>query len=132
MSKSEERVNPPTKVTFLFNRPDDLKPIYVNGIYGGMTPKGELVCHFFLEMADIPLEEEVPLDKGRLQLDKITRVDRRKHDPTEIVMRRDIKATLIIPPQEIGSIANWMLDKMKASKIVVEKESTSQGEPMQE
>jgi len=117
-SKKEES---PDKVRFVYHKPEDYKQYYVNGVYGGMTPRGELLCHFFVEYADIPAEERLPLLEGVPQLDKAMRVERIKHSPKEIVLRRDVRVGLIIPAHQISSVANWMLDKLKASKIVVEK-----------
>jgi hypothetical protein len=110
-----------SKIRFVYHTSEDVRPIYVNGAYGGITPKGELICNFFLERMDVPSEEKMPLVKGMPQLDKIERKFRTEREPDEFVMRRDISAVLIIPIQEVANIANWMLDKLKASNIIVEK-----------
>lgn len=117
---TEKRV--PEKIRFLYHKPEDSELVYVNGVWGGMTPRGELVCYFFVEYADVPAEEKVSVVEGQLQPDKVSRVDRNEHAPTEAVIRRDIRVSLIIPAHEISSIANWMLDKLKSSKIIIEKE----------
>lgn len=110
------------KVRFIFDKPEDLKPIYINGIYGGMSPRGDLTCHFFYESGEIPKEEKVGIVEGKPDFEDVTRIERIEHEPTEIVYRREIRASLIIPVHQISSIANWMLDKLKTSKIIVEKE----------
>lgn len=112
----------PERVRFIYQKPEDYKMVYVNGVYGGVTPRGELLCHFFQEYADVPAEEEFPLVEGKPQFDKGSRVERMEHAPTEAVVRRDVRVGLIIPAHQITSIANWMLDKLKTSKIIVEKE----------
>jgi len=116
---SNEKI-PPEKIRFLYSRPDDYELAYVNGVYGGITPRGELMCHFFLEYSDIPAEEVAPLVGEQLQVDKISKKERAEHAPGELVYRRDVRVGLIIPIQHIASIANWMLDKLKASHISVE------------
>ncbi len=35
------------KFTFIF--PDDYNPAFANGVWGGVTPKGELNMNFYLE-----------------------------------------------------------------------------------
>lgn len=116
-----EKTKPPEKVRFVYNKPENYEPIYVSGVYGGMTPRGELVCHFFVEYSDIPAEEHVPLVEGQPNFEKLSKVDRIKHTPAEVVVKRDIKVGLVIPAHQITSVANWMVEKLKASGIIVEK-----------
>jgi len=111
----------PTKIKFVYKKPDELQPAYINGAIGGLSPKGELIMDFYFEHVDLPMEQRMPLVDGKPQLDQESRLERIKHDPDELVMVRNIRATLIIPVQEISNIANWMLDKLKASNIVLEK-----------
>lgn len=120
MPESKETKRP-EKVRFVYSKPENYDPIYVSGVYGGMSPRGELLCHFFVEFADIPAEEHVPLVKGQADLGKVIKVDRTEHAPTEAVIRRDIKVGLIIPAHAVTSIANWMVEQLKISGIIVEK-----------
>ena len=110
------------KLRFYYIKPDDYEPIYVNGVYGGMTPRGDLLCHFFYEYRDIPAEEVVPLEKGRLQTEKISYVQRIEEEPGTGNMRRDVRVGLIIPAHQAISFANWILDKVKKSGIIIEEE----------
>ena len=110
-----------TKIKFVYNKPEDLQPVYVNGVYGGISPRGELIMSLFFEGPDVPEEERMPLVEGKPQLGQMARTFRISHAPDELVIRRDISVILVIPVQEVSSIANWMLDKLKASKIIVEK-----------
>ena len=119
MSKYHEEKEP-ERVRFQFIKADDYRLIYVNGVYGGITPRGELICLFFLEYVDMLVEEVGSLKDGKLQTDKIRKIYRVKHKSGEIVVRRDLKVGLIIPIHQISSIANWMLDKLKSSNITIE------------
>ncbi|MFW6118750.1 MAG: hypothetical protein ACOC7S_00280 [Planctomycetota bacterium] len=44
----------PDRFTFRYIFADDYNPVYVNGAYGGITPKKEIVAHFFLERHAVP------------------------------------------------------------------------------
>lgn len=44
----------PTKITFKYVYPDDLRDLYVNGLYGGVTPRKEIYAHFYSERHPIP------------------------------------------------------------------------------
>ncbi len=93
----------------------------MSGAYGGMTPKGELLAHFFTEYIDVPSEIHVPLDKkGRLKPDESVKIRRVEWGQGETVVRRDLKVGLIIPAHVVNIIATWMLDKLKSSGIEVE------------
>jgi len=126
MTESEESKTL-KKVRFIFDKPDDLEPIYVNGVYGGMSPRGDLTCHFFYESAEIPKEEKVGIVGGKPDFEDIERIERIERKSTEVIYRREIRASLIIPVHQISSVANWMLDKLKASKIIVENEKEKEG-----
>jgi hypothetical protein len=112
----------PSKLKFIYNKNEDLQPIYINGVIGGISPKGELICHFYLEYKDLPLEDKVPLVEGIPQIDKTVRKERIDTEEGELVIRRDIKTTVIIPAQEINNVINWMSLKLKDSNIIIEKE----------
>ena len=40
--------------TFRYVYPDDLRDLYVNGAWGGLTPRKEVNIHFFSERQPIP------------------------------------------------------------------------------
>ncbi|MFA5181087.1 MAG: hypothetical protein WC405_07175 [Syntrophales bacterium] len=44
----------PNKITFKYVYPEDLRDLYVNGLWGGVTPRGELYVHFYSERHPIP------------------------------------------------------------------------------
>jgi len=111
-----------TKVKFLYIKPEKYEPVYVNGLFGGMTPRGELLCNFFYEHHDVPEEEHYDVEDGKLKTDKTIQIQRVKPKPSEVIYRRDLRVALIIPAHQVSNMANWMLDKLKSSGIVVEKE----------
>ena len=42
MAKEESKMEP-EKIRFQFNLPDDYDPVYINGVYGGITPQIRVV-----------------------------------------------------------------------------------------
>ena len=112
----------PTKAKFYYVKPDDYEPKYVNGIYGGISPKGELMCHFFMEYTDVPLEEIVPLTEGGEPIPEETVKKLQMSDSNDIVpIRREVRTGIIIPPQQIRSFASWMINHLEKSGIEVKK-----------
>lgn len=42
------------KITFKYVYPSDLRDLYVNGLWGGVAPRGEIYIHFYSERHPIP------------------------------------------------------------------------------
>jgi len=107
-------VKKPKKVKFIFNKGEDLEPFYVNGIYGGVTPRGDLLCHLFYEYLDLPITESSDVaEDGQMIQETIKKQYKVEGSPDEIVFKRDVKASVIIPIHQVESFANWMMDKVK-------------------
>ena len=109
------------KVRFLYEKLEGCEPTYINGVQGGMNARGELICNFFFEYMDVPTAEIAPVKDGKIMFDKPRIILRDNPEKEEIIVKRDIRVRLIIPAQQISSIANWMIDALKASSITVEK-----------
>jgi hypothetical protein len=117
----EGKKKPVEKVRIQYSRPDNYNPRYVSGVYGGVTPGGDLLCHFFYDYVDVPAEESGPIIDGNLETDKLERKSRVEHEPNELVVRRDVRVGLIVPIHQVRVIAEWMLEKVKESSITIEK-----------
>jgi len=97
-------------VKFIYNRPDDYEIVYVNGVYGGLTPRGDISCNFFHEHFSIPREEEFEINKdGKMGKQILKRSDVQP-------INRDLKVGIVFKVEDAESIANWILDKVKASR----------------
>lgn len=46
-----------SELRFKYIFPKDYNPVYVNGAYGGVGPRGELLVNFYLERSPVPNEE---------------------------------------------------------------------------
>ena len=44
----------PKSLKFKYVYPEDLRDLYVNGVFGGVTPRNEIHAHFFSERHPIP------------------------------------------------------------------------------
>ena len=120
MSEEAPSVAPP-QIRFVYEKLEGSKPTYINGVQGGMNGRGELVCNFFFEYMDVPTAEINPVKDGEVIFDKPVIIPSGEPEKGEIIVKRDIRVRLVIPAQQISSIANWMLDSLKASGVTVEK-----------
>lgn len=97
----------PEKVEFTHVKPDDYKAVYVNGVWGGITTRGDLFCNFFYEYNDVPEKVQMAIDeKGKIGkiISPVVKIPR---------VRRDLKVAVIMNPEQAVSIANWILQKVK-------------------
>jgi len=93
------------KVTFSYNKPDDYKIIYVNGVYGGLTPRGDICCHFFLEYNKLPSKQEFGLIGGKIG-------ERVEKKGKTLQVNRDLKVGIMLKADCAEDIANWLLEKV--------------------
>ncbi|MDQ1281317.1 MAG: hypothetical protein QG670_2582 [Thermoproteota archaeon] len=92
------------KVRFLFKKSDDYKSHFINGVYGGLSTHGDVICNFFFEARELPSEELGTIDNGNLILSP-------PPEAKTIEILRELKVGIIVSPKEARDIANWILSK---------------------
>lgn len=97
----------PKKVKFVYNKPEGYQIFPVNGVFGGITPRGDLLCNFFYEYGDVPNIEE-------MQISKEGRLKPLKKPKKKVSFRRDLKVGISVNLEQAVSIANWILEKARA------------------
>lgn len=50
------------KITFKYVHPENLRDLYSNGLFGGVTPRGEIYIHFYSERHPIPKKATHSID----------------------------------------------------------------------
>ncbi|MBA7707990.1 hypothetical protein ES703_116877 [subsurface metagenome] len=97
-------------VEFKYKFPDDYNPKYVNGAYGGIGPRGELVVNFYLERQPIPKEETYEVTKkgvlGGL-------LDRTPEDLRSKIIRF-IQTGVVLNLESAKIIHKWLGDHIKS------------------
>ena len=63
---------------------------------------------------DVPEAEIDPVEEDKIGFGKTKIQLRGNPEKGEIVLKRDMRVRLVVPAQQISSIANWMLDALKA------------------
>lgn len=104
------------KITFKYVYPEDLRDLYINGLFGGVTPRKEIYAHLYSERHPIPktvihginkngtLGPEINVDKGG---------DIVRFVQTSIVM--DLKTAI--------SFRNWLDDRIKFVQEIKDEEN---------
>jgi hypothetical protein len=81
--------------------PDDLTRHFVNGVYGGRTPQGDILCTFFFEHGILPKEENVVFKNGEKE--------QRPPDVSNIELQRDFEVSIIMSPLQAKTIGEWII-----------------------
>jgi len=100
-------IEKPKKIRFLQNMPEGYKIYPVNGLWGGVSARGDLICHFFLEHIELPKEEVQSVKEDGL----LGPVERKPKE--ELTMIRDMQVGIVINLEQAVSIANWILQSVK-------------------
>lgn len=104
------------KIKFIYNKPQDYRIYPVNGVWGGVSGRGDLICNFFVEHHEVPKEEVLALKEDG-SLEPI------KEKPKEQVnVIRDLQVGILVNREQAISIANWILEKVKEFEKVTKEE----------
>lgn len=108
----------PGQIKFVYKIPENYSPQYINGVIGGVSPRGDITLNFFFENTILPRDEiNVPKSDGSVD---------RLFPPQEMAkMSRDIKAGIILAPHVAENIMGFiknLLDAMdtRAKQVEVE------------
>jgi len=91
------------KVRFIYIPLESNEKHFINGAYGGLTPRGEIICNFFFEYRELPDSEEATFEGDKLNV-LIAPI-------TEPEIIREIKCSIIMNPAQARSIAKWLVEK---------------------
>jgi hypothetical protein len=99
-------VEAPKKITFRFQQDEDYRLIPVNGVWGGVTPRGDIKVDFFHESTSQPevVTQEVTPD-GVLGKE-VERIPSKSIDRTVLV-------GMVLSLEHAESISRWLQDKAR-------------------
>jgi hypothetical protein len=107
------------QISFEYVSPPGYVPKYVNGAFGGVSPKNEIVINFYLEAIKLPSEETYELDEkaGSLKLSEST--------PPELV--RNVQTGVILDVDTAKNVLTWLTEKIKVAEERAAAESKGKG-----
>jgi len=93
------KFNPePTKVRFVYPEAEFFQRVWVNGFQLIQEPKGEITIRFFDEYKDKASSELARLSKEKKIAGVLEQHGRRPHTEDEMVIVREVKAEIVVPP----------------------------------
>lgn len=103
--------------TFKYIIPDDLRDYYINGAYGGVTPRNEISMHLFSERRPIPLSLTYTINK-----DNTLSKDKKQKYGADVI--RLVQSSVVMDVSTAKAIRDWLDNKIKfINKLEEKKES---------
>lgn len=100
-----EPVGEDKKIKFVFHRTADYRMVAANAVWGGITPRGDILAEFAVEGFENP-ETVTNLVKSDGALgDELSRT------PRETNVRRELQVGVILSGRTAESIGQWLLIK---------------------
>jgi len=95
------------QINVRFKEGPDHRTHHASGVWGGITPQGEVVATFFFEQQAYPQGLVVQLD------DQGHPAETERLGGGEVV--RELLSTVVMSPSVAHSVGQWLLDKAQAA-----------------
>jgi len=96
------------KIAVKYKESGGVPSFYVNGVYGGISPKGEIVMKFFREQIPLPESADIYVDEdGRFVKED------NKFGGEKIDVVREILVEIVLQPEHAKPFALWLQSKLE-------------------
>jgi hypothetical protein len=101
----------PREITYEYRYAIDYRPEIINGIWGGLSPRGLIEMNFFTEHRDLPTKTTHLINEGgKLEGATVRR------EPESNIMIRVFKQGVMVDLPTAESIYNWLGEKIEQLK----------------
>ncbi len=104
---AEKLPKPPTELTFDFELDPNYRIIASNGIWGGITSRGDMRLDFFVESQAIPRSVTNQIENGRIGKET-------KRIPASSKIVRKMQVGILLTPEHAESVADFIKEKLTA------------------
>ena len=101
-----------TQVVHRYEKSSDYKTCYVDGVYGGLTPQGNINCSVFIEKLETPVEVTSKINENGTVGKELSRIPAITKDE-EIVIIREIQGSFTMNLETAKVVRDWIEDKIK-------------------
>jgi hypothetical protein len=97
------------EIRFEYQSANDYRPVFVNGAHGGVSPRGEMVIHFYHERPTLPSSITHELTAGGTIGREIA-----QDPPSETsTMIRSIETGIILTYDNARNLHQWLGERLK-------------------
>jgi len=93
-------------ITFKYVYPEDLRDLYINGLFGGVTPRKEIYAHLYSERHPIPKKVVHYIDETGLLGSEVS-----AEKGGDVV--RFIQSSIVMDLDTAISFRNWLDERIK-------------------
>lgn len=97
------------KLNFKFIFEDNYNPKYINGAYGGISARGEIIIHFYVERPALPNQMSFKIENGMIS-DEIEEDREPKDNKYSFV--RFIENGILMDYSVAKELQNWLNNKI--------------------
>ncbi|MDD2338400.1 MAG: hypothetical protein PHD01_17730 [Geobacteraceae bacterium] len=97
------------EVRFRYEIPEGYAPVYVNGAHGGVSPRGEIIIHFYHERPPLP----VSITHEITPAGTIGREIAQEPDEPGNTLSRAVDAGVILSYENAKNFHHWLGEKVK-------------------
>jgi len=103
------------KIFFKYLFDDKYQPKYINGVYGGVNPSGELIAHFYFERFPLPYESAIEIDdQGNMSDEDIV------INPAEYKYLRDVRSGIVMDKDVACTLYQWLGNNLKEMGVNID------------
>lgn len=104
------------KIEFAFKTHPDYRIVSANGVWGGITTRGDLKMDFLVEYRATPHKVTNVIGSDSKVGDEISREPEDIREGKPVVVTRELQCGVLLSIEHAETIANWMLEKVKLAK----------------
>ena len=103
----------PDEIRIEWEYDKDYRLVPANGMWGGITPRGDLRIEFFVEVVPTPSTGETALFNDGSG----SSYEEQRKIPEKPTVVRKVQVGVMVPPHQIPSFMEWFKDKAQHVKI---------------
>ncbi len=110
------------KIVFKYLFAEDYNPVYVNGAHGGVSPRGEIVVHFYLERPGVPVSithEVTPAGSIGPEIDEVP-------NDFKQTLYRAVESGIVMNYESGRSFHHWLGERLKELEAVQQAREAAQ------
>lgn len=105
------------RITYRYIRAPQYRKIPTSGVWGGVTPDGNIIANFFVDSPEMPTSITHELRSGGVLGEEVAR----DYDETEgATIERSLEVGVVVSPEKARAIGQWLLAKAEEMEAGVD------------
>ena len=102
-----------TEVNVVFTKADDYKLVPVAGVFGGLSPQGDVIADFFVDKVELPDSVMLKVKEEAGQPEEVGRMGGKN-------ITREMQVGIVLRPDVAYSIGAWLMEKARLAGLARE------------